>query len=395
MPFLATCPFCPAKFQLSRKVMGGSVRCPECGNYFTAVPPEEDMPVSTAPSLRALAGKKRVVAPSAPPTEETATAGNDEAIHQADGQMGVNAPGLDQAPPPVTRSMEQVGSPTIPQPTDTPIPGWINLWGLAALVLGSTGLFFAVVSPWVMPLRYLTIPLSGLGLLVCVLGFLANIDDRKIKDVVWLSLASVVSLGVLVVAIFWGHLLNMHWGADFAVPLAFPDKPMQVSVKNPTVGRDVTDAEWIDASKAAYRKGDVFVKVVEVKIGEAPLQPPPKDKRANSLLISLKIANLGQLRMIQYAGQGSGKHPASLKDSQGKMLNAQRIPAGSNLIGQTKQAVLRANKQVDDLLVFELPETKVQHLDLELPAAAWGGTGSCKLRIPGRIIVVTDPGKGG
>jgi len=65
------------------------------------------------------------------------------------------------------------------------------------------------------------------------------------------------------------------------------------------------------------------------------------------------------------------------------------------LIGQTKQTVLRANKQVEDLLVFELPDANVQHLDLELPAAAWGGTGTCKLRIPGRMILVTDPGKGG
>jgi len=388
MPFLATCPFCPAKFQLSRKALGGSVRCPECGNYFTAVPPEEDATELGTPAMRALAAKKRAAA-SAPPIAE-ATAEEPATTFSAD------SPDQFPPPPPVIRSAEEVESPTIPPPTHTPIPGWINVWGLAALLLGGMGLFFAAVSPWVAPLRYLTIPLSGLGLLVCLLGFLATMDGRKTKDAVWLSLGLVISFGVLLGAIFWGRLWNMHWGSDFAVPLAFPDKQMQVSIHNPTVGRDLPDADWIDASKAAYRKGDVYVKVVEVKIAEAPLQPPPKEKSdKKSLLISLKIANLGHLRMIPYAGQGSGKHPASLKDSQGKTLTAQAFPPGSNLIGQTKQTVLRANKQVEDLLVFELPDANVQHLDLELPAAAWGGTGTCKLRIPGRMILVTDPGKGG
>jgi hypothetical protein len=384
MPFLATCPFCPAKFQLSRKAMGGSVRCPECGNYFTAVPPEEEATDLGTPAMRALAAKKRAAA-LAPPGEE----GTVEVSSPAGSTDQLDIP---PPPPPVIRSAEEVTSPSIPAPTATPIPGWINVWGLVALVLGATGLFFAAVSPWIMHLRYLTIPLAGLGLLVCILGFLATLDDRKIKDVVWLFLGGLVSLGVLLVAAFWGQLLNMHWGVDYTVPKAFPDKTMQVSSTNPTIGKEISDADWIDAKKGAYRHGDVYVKVMEVKIDEAPVQPPLKDKAAmRSLLISLKVANVGQLRMIQYAGQGSAKHPASLKDSQGKMVNGRSFPPGSKLGGQTKQAVLRANKQVDDLLVFEVPAKDAKHLDLELPAAAWGGEGTCKLRIPVGMIVVAEP----
>ena len=387
MPFLATCPFCPAKFQLSGKKLGASVRCPECGSYFTAVPPEEEMPQAGTPALRALAAKKRAAALAPPVAETTAQ----------ESSPAAGADQLDQIPPPppVIRRADEVTSPIAPPPAAAPIPRWISVWGLAALVLGVGGLFFAAVSPWFLPFRYLTIPFAGLGLLVCLLGFLATLDDRKAKDVIWLFLGGAVSLGVLVVVVFWGHLLNMHWGADFAVPKAFPDEPMQVSVSNPKVGKAVTNAEWIDAGKAAYRQGDVYVKVMEVKIDQAPLEPPLKDKAAmRSLLISLKVANIGQLRTIPYAGQGSGKHPASLKDSQGKMLTVKNFPADCKLLGQTKQAVLRANKQVEDLLVFEIPSAEVRHLDLELPAAAWGGTGTCKLRIPGRMIAVVNPSKG-
>jgi predicted Zn finger-like uncharacterized protein len=395
MPFLATCPFCPAKFQLSRKALGGSVRCPECGNYFTAVPPEEETPLVTAPSLRALAGKKR---PTAPPAgEESSKGAGEDQGDVASISSSETGAGLEQTSPPVIRRADEVASPSLPPPAaGTPIPRWISVWGLAALALGVGGLFFAAVSPWILPLRYLAIPSAGLGLLVCLLGLLATMDDRKTKDVVWLFLGGVVSLGVLVVTIFWGHLLNMHWGADFAVPKAFPDEPMQVSIRNPKVGKAVTDAEWIDAGKAAYRQGDVYVKVMEVKIDQAPLEPPLKDNAAmRSLLISLKVANVGQLRTISYAGQGSGKHSASLKDSHGTTLAARHFPAESQLLGQTTQAVLRANKQVEDLLVFEIPAADVRHLDLELSAAAWGGTGTCKLRIPGRMIAVVNPRKEG
>jgi hypothetical protein len=380
MPFLATCPFCPAKFQLSRKALGGSVCCPECGNYFTAVPPEEEAPQLGTPAMRALAAKKRAAA-SAPPVAAVTT------------EESLTAPGADHMdqippPPPVIRTAEEVVSPsTMPAPIGTPVPGWINIWGLAALLLGGLALFFAAVSPWFMALRHLTIPFAGLGLAASVLGFLASLDDRKIKDVIWLGLGGVVSLAVLVIAIFWGNLLNPYWGRDFAVAPAYPNKPMQVGLKNPTVGRDLPANEWVDASKAAYRNGDVFIKIMEVKVDQAPLAPPLKDKAAmKSLLIYLKVANLSQLRMIPYTGQASGKHPATLKDAQGKTVNVRNFPAGSILAGQTKQAVVRANKQVDDLLVFEPPPADVKHLDLELPAAAWGGTGTCKLRIPASMI---------
>jgi len=344
------------------------------------------VPQAGTPALRALAAKKRAAALAPPVTEttaqETSTAGSAD--------QGEQIP-----PPPVIRSVDEVTSPSIPPPTEAPVPRWISVWGLAALVLGVGGLFCAALSPWILPLRYLSIPLAGLGLLVCLLGFLATLDDRKTSDVIWLLLGGAVSLSVLAVVVFWGHLLNMYWGRYFAVSKAFPDESMQVSISNPKVGKAVTDSEWIDAGKAAYRQGDVYVKVMAVKIDQAPLEPPLKDKAAmRSLLISLKVANLGQLRTIPYTGQGSGKHPASLKDSRGKSLTVRNFPAESKLLGQTKQAVLRANKQVEDLLVFEIPATEVRHLDLELPAAAWGGTGTCKLRIPGRMIAVVDPSKG-
>src|SRR5262249_16992271 len=40
--FLARCGYCPNKVRLPERAVGASVLCPKCGNYFTAVPEEDD-----------------------------------------------------------------------------------------------------------------------------------------------------------------------------------------------------------------------------------------------------------------------------------------------------------------------------------------------------------------
>src|SRR5262245_32544948 len=42
MPFHTVCPFCPTKFKFPDKSLGASIRCPKCGNNFTAAPQDEE-----------------------------------------------------------------------------------------------------------------------------------------------------------------------------------------------------------------------------------------------------------------------------------------------------------------------------------------------------------------
>jgi serine/threonine protein kinase len=39
--FIAQCPFCPSRIRVTQRSKGASVLCPQCGSYFTAVPPED------------------------------------------------------------------------------------------------------------------------------------------------------------------------------------------------------------------------------------------------------------------------------------------------------------------------------------------------------------------
>jgi hypothetical protein len=66
--------------------------------------------------------------------------------------------------------------------------------------------------------RVWTLPLAGLGMLLCLLGFLATADDRKPKNALWLALAEGMSLAVLLTVWFWPHWLNPRWRIDFDVP---------------------------------------------------------------------------------------------------------------------------------------------------------------------------------
>ena len=48
--FLGRCPYCSARVRLPSKALGASVCCPQCANYFTAVPDEDAAAPSPAPA---------------------------------------------------------------------------------------------------------------------------------------------------------------------------------------------------------------------------------------------------------------------------------------------------------------------------------------------------------
>jgi hypothetical protein len=68
MPFVAACPFCPGQFTVPEKALSASVRCPQCGNYFTALPqgPSAQPPPHRKPTPRAR--KSRPAASPGPAT---------------------------------------------------------------------------------------------------------------------------------------------------------------------------------------------------------------------------------------------------------------------------------------------------------------------------------------
>jgi len=366
MPFQAACPFCPTRIKLSHRSVGRSVRCPQCGNYFTAVPPEE-LPTANAPSLRAAAAR---------PVNTTAAVAESPRLASTDDAPPNATSGLPESTP--------VG-PAVPAPASswTAIPAWVNVWGVAGFFLGSLSLLLASADY----LRYLTIPLASVAVFVIVLGCLVGMGEHRLEDMAWLSLGGMVSAGVLGVALLQPRWLNSGWDMNAAVPQADPNQQLLVSPDNRVVKKSLTESDWVDAGSGSIRMGDLHVRIENIKV-DVPVQTTgtaasPASRR---LLITITLANTGHVRTFSYAGQWTGKNMPALRDNQGRFYLL-REGTGKAHVGQIVRAVLRPVTHMEDVLAFDLPGPDIEYLELEIPAAAWMGQGMCRFRIPRAMIV--------
>ncbi|MBM4070473.1 MAG: hypothetical protein FJ271_16185 [Planctomycetes bacterium] len=350
MPFLAACPFCPAKMKLSRKRLGASVKCEQCGNHFTAVPPDDFAPgPSTFRQLRT----------GASPTVATAT--------HVDKPATEATALVDGACPAAAYVPAQSHAPTLA------IPGWINLWGLVSLLMTSAAMLFAASGL----LRSLSIPLASAGLVICLAGIPLT-PRRKAKDVAWLGMTAALAAAFLLVAFAWPHYLNRFWGMDHAVKSVDPATQFLASRNNQVPrGRELDGEAWVEADRHAVRQGDIHIRVEEVKIELDHSRETPVPRNS---LITLRVSNMGQLRRIQYRSPGLAGQPPVLRDNRGKLYTLRNAGAG------TSARSLKPLAHVQDQWTCEPIDAQVEHLELEVPASAWAGKGSCKFRIPRSMI---------
>jgi hypothetical protein len=236
--------------------------------------------------------------------------------------------------------------------------------------------------------RWPAVALPLLGLLTVAVGALAtmaSMDGRKARDRCWLMLGGTLSVAILALAWFEPQWLNPKWAIDFAVAVPDPDRPLQVSLDGQTGTKELRDSDWVDASQASIRRGDVHIRIDWVRV--APLPSKERSKRASParLLIRLSVANVGFLRRISYGG--AGKHVSVVRDNLGNEYSRHSLDPD---LDTTAQVLLPA-EHTDDLLAFEPPPPDVGHLELEVPVAVWGGEGICRFRIPRAMIVFASP----
>lgn len=353
MPFLATCPFCPAKMKLSRKKLGASVQCEQCGNHFTAVPPDD---FASGPStFRQLAANASGSAPAM-------------AITPAEGGESTPCP---------TTTEGACGSATpdtafaLPTPA---IPGWINLWGFAGFFMTSVALVLATSGL----LRWLSIPLAIVGLLLGLAG-IALTPRKKPKDIVWLGLTATMAITFLLVAFVWPYHLNRFWGMDQNVPAVDPSTQFLASRNNQVPrGRELDGQAWVEADKDAVRQGDVHVRVEDVKVELDSSKDTPIPKNS---LITLRFSNLGQLHRYTYRSPTLSGRPPTLRDNRGKAYALRNASSAAPLA-----RALKPLASLYDRWSCEPVDAGIDYLELEVPASAWAGKGSCKFRIPRSMI---------
>jgi hypothetical protein len=269
--------------------------------------------------------------------------------------------------------------------------------GIAALVIG-------VLSFFVCWIPFLGIAVSGLGILLG-LGGLVLAVVRRGSGVGFSIAGSGLSALSLVICLVWTFALS---GAFKAVDNAVAKQNLtnQVAVSDPdrdeAAPQDQGDAPpptksepvWADASKGAVRQGDLQVQVVQVTIGQVPLETITGNSRSkdNLLMVKLELRNTNPTKKVDYhtwsgADFSFNRDFATLKDNFDNSYKRISFGLGSYPVGAVERSEsIYPNKSVTDVLVFEVPLDTIEYLRLELPAKNFGGTGMLRLQIPKSMI---------
>jgi len=138
-----------------------------------------------------------------------------------------------------------------------------------------------------------------------------------------------------------------------------------------------------------------YVGYGEVRAKDAQNRVIVTDQK-NYLQAYLKIKNLGSgpVKYISWQGNsftaGDQQVRATLIDDQQRSYPMQEFAHVAGLKGHTPRAILADKEEIDDVVVFTIPETvnrrTIRHFRLELPAEAYGGSGVYRFEIPRQSI---------
>lgn len=137
----------------------------------------------------------------------------------------------------------------------------------------------------------------------------------------------------------------------------------------------------------------LFVEHVEigpVKMNSSSGMVPPADQQ-NYVTIFLSLKNQGEFPLdyepwYRAGGSTHTKHrPATLIDNLGRPYPINTFPGPGRVRGTTSATKLRVGEEVNDVIVFSLPDeglAEVKYFLLSLPTKAFGGDGIFRFEIP-------------
>jgi hypothetical protein len=284
--------------------------------------------------------------------------------------------------------------------------------GIAAFVLG----IIAFLVSWVPVFGLLSLPLSGLGILLGGIGLLAGFF-RKGRGlgfpIAGLSISLVSAFTAFavtgVVATFVSEVgqsindaardSNATAQTEIASNAGGQKSSMSASTglkpESDIAGKEsLNQLKWADAANAV-QQGELQVRVTDVKVGKVQLSDSfggNQESRDDLLSISLELTNVSPTKKLDYK-TWSGKDIsfsrdfATLRDNFDNIYKRIDFGFSTSPLGAVKGSEsIYPNKSVIDVIVFEKPIEAVKYLRLELPAANFGGTGMLRFQIPVRMI---------
>src|SRR5262245_9473137 len=329
-------------------------------------------------------------------------------------------PMVEAAVPPATRSMKAAAPAVLPKPAPPPRVAWpdvLHVKSPAPIEEDDDEVlpprFLVLLRKWMNPLGAVGLGLCALALLVAAIG--------RISFLVPLLAAAAIVVGLLALrrarrehrpqvmpatAASLGTVLFLF---AIAVPAALgpsyesardsaPIVPDVQVLPHPKFAQDpdLIQSGWVDASKAGQQQGRVRVEVTDVWI-----ELPPKGAKTGASELSVRI-RLQRSKTGAEMAAGSFSTPlmwdervqATLLDSMDSRYTQKPTPPGRPRAAGPSSAATVTVDVSHELLVFDAPAAPAQGLRLELPASAWGGTGTLKFSIPGTMVrTVPAPGR--
>lgn len=261
-----------------------------------------------------------------------------------------------------------------------PITTLFSLSGVA----GFCCVALALAQASLIGLRWLTIALSVVGVLIAGSGAWSRRAHWHSRDRVWLAVSGTLCGLIIFLICFAPGVLNSRWAIDRTVPQTDPNEltvvPRDKAMQR---GRLLSKDETVDAATEALRQDDVVVRIESAKIG-------PVSGRGDKLylLVQFRVVNSGQGQSISL--EGFNESPPTLSDSAGRTLafiepRLKQIRNRSVIFAEWsgRQSVeIPPRGSQDVMLIFESPLVG-NSLQLEVGSAAWGRKGVCRFRIAG------------
>jgi hypothetical protein len=231
------------------------------------------------------------------------------------------------------------------------------------------------------------VPLS-LGASVVGVVSLVRTARRRQGRLIFPVAGAIVPSVVLLVAWFFPGLLGPIY-SDFRDP-EFVDPTLIRRIPLPGVKDDGVpeDPDWANAARVALRQGPVTVQIIEVTTAEPEATADRPSKSEPGLFIHLLIQRVpesGEANTYTPRAESlKSQHAPRLRDVGGKTCKLRDIRPGH--FDEDNQPGFAVGELVTTwILVFESPAADPD-LRLEIPASAWGGTGTFRFAIPAKTI---------
>lgn len=274
--------------------------------------------------------------------------------------------------------------------------------GIAALVLGILAFLFC----WVPLLGAITLPLSGLGTLLGVIAIVIALT-RKGAGIGFPIAGTAVSVLALVIAFTITSAMLAGIGA---VGGAISEAHRESNATNQELidGGTATakgessgvqgareralrtppnppEPQWAMAD-TPVKQGDVQIQVTRAKVDyvlvndTTSMSDEPARSNDPQLIITIELSNLSITKKLDYrtwAGRSMSfeRDFATLGDNFGNSYKRVNFGFMSAPVARTESSSFFPKKTITNVLIFEPPIDAAEHLDLELPAKNFGGTG--------------------